>query len=92
MTNLSSISQSLEVKPQLENVVVELTPESPLVPILPLPADNFESNVFVRRPGVNPEDAKVLFSSGRPARDQLVFRSRVLVDQVGVENVEFVAL
>ena len=80
------------MKPQLENVVVKLAPEAPLVPVLPLPVDDFEGDVFVGRAGVDPQDAEVFLRPCRAARDQLVIGRRVLVDQVGVEYVELVAL
>lgn len=44
---LTAVSISLEVKPQLKNVVVELTSEPTLVRVLPFSIDNFERDVFV---------------------------------------------
>ena len=41
----SPVSQPLEVEPQLENVVVKLTPEAPFVAIFPLTVDNLERDV-----------------------------------------------
>ena len=41
-----SISIAFEVKPQLENVIVELTAESSLVGILPFSVNDFKSNVL----------------------------------------------
>ena len=46
--SLSSISVALEMEPELEDVVVELTAESALVAVLPLLVHNLERNVLVR--------------------------------------------
>ena len=77
------------MEPQLEDVVVELALEAPLVPVLPLPVDDLEGDVLVRRPCVNAQHAKVWVVW---ARRQRVLGRRPLVDQVRVEDVEFVAL
>ena len=47
------------MEPQLEDVVVELTPEASLVPVLPLSVDNLEGDVLVGRTGGDVEDAEV---------------------------------
>ena len=87
--NLSSpVSVSLEVEPELEDVVVELAAEAPLVPVLPLPVDDLEGDVLVGRPGRHPQDAVLALLH----RQQLEHGGRTLVDQVGVEDVELVAL
>ena len=39
----------ISVEPQLENVVMELASETPLVAILRLPIDDLEGNVFIGR-------------------------------------------
>ena len=49
--NLTSVSVSLEVEPELEDVIVELALEAALVPVLPLPVHNLEGNVLVGRAG-----------------------------------------
>ena len=46
--SLTSISVALEMEPELEDVVVELTAESALVAVLPLLVHNLERNVLVR--------------------------------------------
>ena len=43
---LSSIAISLEVEPQLEDVVLELTAEPALIRVLPFPVYNLEGNVL----------------------------------------------
>jgi len=80
------------VEPQLENVVVELTPKAPFVAIFPFTVDNLEGDIFVRWARVNPQDAKVFFCSGGSARHQLILGGRAFVNQIGVENVELVTL
>ena len=42
----SPVTVALEVKPQLEDVVVKLTAKSPLVRILPLAVYDLESNIL----------------------------------------------
>ena len=46
--SLTSISVALEMEPELEDVVVELTAESALVAVLPLLVHNLERNVLIR--------------------------------------------
>ena len=88
MNHSSPVSVSLEVEPELEDVIVELAPEAPLVPVLPLPVDDLEGDVLVGRPGRHPQDAVLPLLH----RQQLEHGGRTLVDQVGVEDVELVAL
>ena len=88
MNHSSPVSVSLEVEPELEDVVVELAAEAPLVPVLPLPVDDLEGDVLVGRPGRHPQDAVLALLH----RQQLEHGGRTLVDQVGVEDVELVAL
>lgn len=45
---LTSVSVPLEVEPELEDVVVELAAEAPLVPVLPLSVHDLERDVLVR--------------------------------------------
>lgn len=56
---LSSISVSFEMKPELKNVVLELTSESTFVRILPFSIDYLESYVFIWWPSVKPENGEV---------------------------------
>ena len=77
------------MEPKLENVVVELTPESSLVTVFPLSVDNLESNVLVRRSGVESENSKVwVVLTG----SEEVLRSRSFVYQIREEDVELVSL
>jgi len=76
------------VEPQLEDVVVELASEASLVAVLPLLVHYLEGNVLVRWPRRNSENHKLaIWSWGHLECWRLP-----LVDQVGVEYVEFVAL
>ena len=88
MNHSSPVSVSLEVEPELEDVIVELAPEAPLVPVLPLPVDDLEGDVLVGRTGRHPQDAVLPLLH----RQQLEHGGRTLVDQVRVEDVELVAL
>ena len=56
---LSPVSVSFKMEPQLEDVVVELAPEAPLVDVLPLLVDNLEGDVLVGGTGGDVEDAEV---------------------------------
>lgn len=57
--SLSSVSVSFEMKPQLENIIVELATETSFVRIFPFSVDDFESDIFVRRPGVESQDCEI---------------------------------
>jgi len=46
---LTAISVSLEMEPQLEDIVVKLTSESTLIRVFPFSIDDFERDVLVRR-------------------------------------------
>ena len=59
LLRLSPVSVSFKMEPQLEDVVVELAPEAPLVDVLPLLVDNLEGNVLVGGTGGDVEDAEV---------------------------------
>lgn len=71
---LTAVSVSLEVKPQLENVVVKLTPEPTLVRVLPFSIDNFECNVLVRRACVKSQDSEIFVvgAGGLKIKDRLL--------------------
>jgi hypothetical protein len=69
---LTSISVSFEVKPELENVVLELAAEASFVTEFPLSIHNLESDVFVRRPSVKLENCKV--SVVRTGRKEILWR------------------
>ena len=84
----SSVSISLEMEPELEDVVVELTPEASLVSVLPLSVDNLECDVLVRRPRRHPQNTILPILN----REQLELRRGSLVYEVRVENIELVAL
>ena len=45
---LPPVAISLEVEPQLEDIVLELASEAALVGVLPFPVDNLEGNVLQR--------------------------------------------
>lgn len=62
---LTSVSVSLEVKPQLKDVVMKLTSESALVRIFPFPVDDLERDVLVRRARVKSQNSKVFVVSAR---------------------------
>ena len=76
------------MEPKLKDVVVELASEAPLVAVLPLLVDNLEGDVLVGRPRGYPQDHKLTIWGWRH------FESRrfSLVDEVRIEDVEFVAL
>uniref|UniRef100_A0A8C3HVR3 Uncharacterized protein n=1 Tax=Chrysemys picta bellii TaxID=8478 RepID=A0A8C3HVR3_CHRPI len=79
----------LEVEPELEDAVGELAAEAVAVRILPLPVDDLEGDVLVGRASVEAQDGEVLVVlTGL----QEVLGRGALVDQVGVEDVELVAL
>jgi len=56
---LTTISISLEMKPQLEDIVMKLTSKSTLVRVLPLSIDNFKCNVLVRRACVKSQNSEI---------------------------------
>ena len=85
---LSAVSVALEVEPQLEDVVVELASESSLVAVLPLLVHYLEGNVLVRWTRRNPQNHKLAIWSWR----HLESRRLPLVDQVRIEDIEFVTL
>ncbi|KFW81253.1 Putative uncharacterized protein encoded by CACTIN-AS1, partial [Manacus vitellinus] len=84
-----AVTVTLEVEPELEDAVGELAAEAVAVGILPLPVDDLEGDVLVGRPRVEAQDGKVLVVL---AGLQEVLGRRALVDEVGVEDVELVAL
>ncbi|KFR13739.1 Putative uncharacterized protein encoded by CACTIN-AS1, partial [Opisthocomus hoazin] len=84
-----AVTVTLEVEPELEDAVGKLAAEAVAVGILPLPADDLEGDVLVGRPGLEAQDGEVLVVL---AGLQEVLGRRALVDEVGVEDVELVAL
>lgn len=86
---LSPVAIPFEVEPQLEDSVGELAAETMAMGVLPLAVDNLKGDVLVGRPGVEAQDPEVLVVG---ARLQKILRRGTLVDQVRVEDVEFVAL
>lgn len=56
---LAAIAVSLEVEPELEDVVVEVAAEAAFVRVLPLAIHYLECNVFIRRSCMKPEHCKV---------------------------------
>lgn len=62
---LAAVAVSLEVEPQLEDVVVEVAAEAALVRVLPLAVHDFERNVFVRRACVEPQDCEIWILGAR---------------------------
>lgn len=86
---LSPVAVPLEVEPKLKDPVGELTTEPMAVGILPLAVHDLKRYVLVRRACVEPQDPEVLVvGTGL----QEVLRRGPFVDQVGVEDVELVAL
>ena len=77
------------MEPQLEDIVVELTPEPSLVPILPLLVDYLEGNVFIWRTSHDLQDAEVPRVT---CWNQLKLGCRAFFYQIRVEYVELVAL
>ena len=76
------------MEPQLEDVVVELATEASLVAVLPLLVHNLEGNVLVRWTRRDPQNHKLaIWSWGHLECWRLP-----LVDQVRIEDVEFVTL
>lgn len=86
---LSPVAIPLEVEPQLEDAIGELTTEAVSVRVLPLPVNNLKGNVLIWRPGVEPQNPKVFIL--RAGLEEVLW-GRTLVNQVRVENVELVAL
>lgn len=62
---LTAVSVSLEMKPQLKDVVMKLTSESAFVRIFPFPVDNLERDVLIRRARVKSQNSKVLIIGTR---------------------------
>ncbi|KFP75399.1 Putative uncharacterized protein encoded by CACTIN-AS1, partial [Apaloderma vittatum] len=85
----SAVTVTLEVEPELEDPIGKLAAEAVAVGILPLAVDDLEGDVLVGRPGVEAQDGKVLVVL---AGLQEVLGGRALVDEVGVEDIELVAL
>ena len=76
------------MEPQLEDVVVELATEASLVAVLPLLVHYLEGNVLVRWTRRYPKNHKLaIWSWGHLECWRLP-----LVDQVRIEDIEFVAL
>mmetsp|Transcript_42320 Transcript_42320/g.128383 ORF Transcript_42320/g.128383 Transcript_42320/m.128383 type:complete len:205 (-) Transcript_42320:34-648(-) len=77
-----------KVEVQRKNSPLESAPETPLPRPVPLPINDLEGNVLVRRPRLEPDDAKFR----RVRRFQHVLRRPRPVDEIGVENIKFVPL
>ncbi len=77
------------MEPQLENRVVELTAETMFIRVFPFPIHNLEGDILVRRACNKAEDLKVRLSL---ARRPGVRWGLCHIDQVGIEDVEFVPL
>uniref|UniRef100_A0A9L0RK64 Uncharacterized protein n=1 Tax=Equus caballus TaxID=9796 RepID=A0A9L0RK64_HORSE len=84
-----AVAVALEVEPELEDAVGELAAEAVAVRVLPLAVDDLEGDVLVGRPRVEAQRGEVLVVG---ARLQEVLGRGALVDEVGVEDVELVAL
>lgn len=68
---------------------MKLAPKPTFVRVFPLSVNNFKRNVFIRRPSVESQYCKLfVFGTGR----QKILWCAVLIDQIGVENVELVSL
>lgn len=86
---LTAVSVSLEMKPQLKDVVMKLTSESAFVRIFPFPVDNLERDVLIRRARVKSQNSKVLIIG---TRCQKVFRRSIFINKIWIEDVELIAL
>lgn len=88
-TDLSAITISFEVEPQLHDVIVELRAKAFLVRVLPLSINDFEGYVLVGRSSSEAQNGEVTVVLTR--RDRVLWR-RTLVDQIRIKDVELVAL
>jgi hypothetical protein len=79
---------TLKVKIQRQHPPLESTPKPPLSTLIPLPIDNLERHIFIRRPGTEPQNAKVLCIC--PLQE--ILRSLGLVNEIGIKYIEFVPL
>ena len=86
---LSPVSVSFKMEPQLEDVVVKLASEAPLVAILPLLVDNLEGNILVWRTSHNLQYAEVPRVT---SWNQLELGCGTFFNQIRVEYVELVTL
>lgn len=77
------------MKPQLKDIIVKLTPKSPLIRILPLPIHNLKRYILIRGPSMKPQYRKLpVFRTRR----QEILRCTVLINQIRIENIELVTL
>mmetsp|Transcript_199 Transcript_199/g.328 ORF Transcript_199/g.328 Transcript_199/m.328 type:complete len:204 (+) Transcript_199:220-831(+) len=86
--NLPPIPMALKINIQRQHPPLKRTPKSPLPTLIPLPIDNLKRHILIRRPSAKPQYAKVV----RIRPFQRVQRSLRPVDQVGIKNIELVAL
>ncbi len=77
------------MEPQLKDSIGELAAEAMAMGILPFTVHDLKCDVLVRRAGVEAQYSKV-FVVGTGLEE--VLRSRALVDEIRVEDVELVAL
>lgn len=89
INSLPSIPITFEMKPQLEDIIVKLTPKTSFIRILPLTIHDLEGNIFIRWSSRELEDSKVLVIS---TRNKLILRSSRFFNEIGVEYVELVTL
>ena len=59
LRDLTSVSVSLEMEPELEDIIMELASESSLVTIFPFSVHDLESNVLVRRSRGHLQNTKI---------------------------------
>ena len=77
------------MKPKLKNIIMELTSETTLIGVIPFSVHYFEANVFIGRTSAKTNESKVsIFRTGRYFEG----RSLGLIDEVGIENIELIAL
>ena len=88
--SLTPVPRALEIDVEVEDAALERAPKPFLRRVLPLLVDDLERNVLVRGTGVDAEDARLAVLA--PVRHDGVRRSRGLVDEIGVEDVELVPL
>ena len=79
---------ALKVEVEMQDAALVDALETALVRVLPLAVDDFEGQVDVRRAGLEADDAKVARFRGL----EHVLGRDALVDEVGVKEVELVAL
>lgn len=87
--SLSAISETFEMEPELEDVIMELASKAMFVGILPFPTDDLEGDIFIRWTRNETQNLKIRFPFTGGSRVGGCFGH---IDKIGIENVELVAL